>query len=180
MSTQHILIRSGLFCSLALLATAGCRNREPTDNPDVAAEHRGTGKNKYHSDIETGTYRDDHADQGKGIHPATLRAIEDTISNVYEKDFERCLEDQMDTAGTRFMRSVFTVEFRIDTKGDAGSAKILDVWLKKQNAKGTDIGEVPADGMKSCIAGAIDEWVFDPPPEVDYVHTYRGQVGEAF
>jgi hypothetical protein len=78
------------------------------------------------------------------------------------------------------MRSMFTVEFRIDTKGDAGNAKILDIWLKKQNAKGTDIGEVPADNLKKCIAGAIDEWVFDPAPEVDYVHTYRGQVGEAF
>jgi hypothetical protein len=161
---------------LVFAVLPGCKKRD-TDNPDVAASHR---NGKYNSDIVTGSYREETEDQGKGIHPSTLRSIEDTITNTYERDFERCLEDEMDEAGTRFMRSMFTVEFRIDTKGDAGNAKILDIWLKKQNAKGTDIGEIPADNLKKCIAGAIDEWVFDPAPEVDYVHTYRGQVGEAF
>lgn len=166
------------LATLALVAATlgGCKKTD-TDHPDVASAHRGS---KYHGDIVTGTYRDEHKDQGKGIHPSTLRSIEDTISNTYERDFERCLEDEMDTAQTRFMRSMFTVEFRIDTKGDAGDAKVLDIWLKKQNAKGSDIGEVAPDGLKACVIAAIDEWVFDPPPEVDYVHTYRGQVGEAF
>ena len=99
---------------------------------------------------------------------------------MYEKDFERCLEEQMDVQETRFMRSMFSVEFTIDTTGKASAAKVLDIWVKKQNAKGSNIGDVPPDGMKACIGTAIDDWVFDPPPEVVYVHTYRGQVGEAF
>jgi hypothetical protein len=171
------------FCLAALAlatSTAGCANRrlDAADNPDVAMKYR--DKNKYNSEIETGTYRDETADQGKGIHPKTLRAIEDQITNVYEKDFERCLEEQMDVQETRFMRSMFSVEFTIDTTGKASAAKVLDIWVKKQNAKGSNIGDVPADGMKACIGTAIDDWVFDPPPEVVYVHTYRGQVGEAF
>ncbi|MBC8070961.1 MAG: hypothetical protein IAG13_21735 [Deltaproteobacteria bacterium] len=174
---KPIFVAALLFAAAASPAgLTGCKKRD-TDNPDVAAGHR---NGKYSGDIVTGNYREETEDQGKGIHPSTLRSIEDTIGNTYERDFERCLEDEMDEAGTRFMRSMFTVEFRIDTKGDAGSAKILDIWLKKQNAKGTDIGEVPADKLKACVIGAIDEWVFDPAPEVDYVHTYRGQVGEAF
>lgn len=160
----------------AAIAAPGCKKTD-TDHPDVASGHRNS---KYHGDIVTGTYRDEHKDQGKGIHPSTLRSIEDTISNTYERDFERCLEDAMDVEGTRFMRSMFTVEFKIDTKGNAGSANVLDIWVKKQNAKGSNIGDVKPDGMKECVIAAIDEWVFDPAPEVDYVHTYRGQVGEAF
>jgi hypothetical protein len=160
----------------AALAVPSCKKKD-SDHPDVASAHRNS---KYKEDIVTGTYRDDHKDQGKGIHPNTLRAIEDTISNTYERDFERCLEDAMDVENTRFMRSVFTVEFHIDTKGQAGDAKVLDIWVKKQNAKGSNIGDVAPDGMKDCVVASIDEWVFDPAPEVDYVHTYRGQVGEAF
>jgi hypothetical protein len=167
-------------CLTMATSTAGCAKRhlDAADNPDVAQNYR--DKNRYKEEIETGTYRDETEDQGKGIKPKTLRAIEDQITNVYEKDFERCLEEQMDVQETRFMRSLFTVEFTIDTTGKASKANVLDIWVKKQNAKGTNIGDVPADGMKACIGTAIDDWVFDPPPEVVYVHTYRGQVGEAF
>ncbi|MBX7083122.1 MAG: hypothetical protein K1X88_28200 [Nannocystaceae bacterium] len=162
--------------AVAALALGACKKTD-TDHPDVASKYRNS---KYHQDIVSGDYTGKHEHQGDAIQPATLRAIEDTIHTSYEKDFERCLEDEMDTADTRFMRSVFSVEFKIDTKGNAGEAKVLDIWLKKQNAKGTDIGEVPTDGMEKCIVAAIDEWVFDPAPEVDYLHTYKGQVGEAF
>ncbi len=176
MSVTRLSIAAVVLCA----STAGCAKRhlDAADSPDVAGKYR--DKNKYGEDIETGTYRDETEDQGKGIHPKTLRAIEDQITNVYEKDFERCLEEQMDVQETRFMRSMFSVEFTIDTTGKASKAKVLDIWVKKQNAKGSNIGDVPADGMKACIGTAIDDWVFDPPPEVVYVHTYRGQVGEAF
>jgi hypothetical protein len=78
------------------------------------------------------------------------------------------------------MRSAFTVEFHIDPKGKAGAAKVLEITTRKQDAKGSDLGEVASDGMKSCISESIKEWTFDPAPEVEYVHTYTGRVGEAF
>lgn len=174
--TQIHPLSLALLLALSTFGFVGCKKVD-TDHPDVASGHR---KNKYHSDIVTGTYRDDHDDQGKGIMPNTLRSIEDTINNVYEKDFERCLEDEMSIADTRFMRSAFSVEFKIDTSGKSSSANVINIWLKTQNAKGSNIAEVPADNLKACIASAITEWVFDPPPEVDHVHTYKGQVGEAF
>lgn len=167
---------------LALLLAApmvpGCKKKGDTDNPDVAASYR--GNNKYEEDIVTARNRRDYDDQGTAIDPKTLAAIEDTIKTVYLRDLERCLEDQMEEEGTRFMRSVFTVQFDIDTDGEAGDAKILDIWVKKQNAKGGNIGEVDADPMKDCIQTVIAEWAFDPAPEAPYSHTYQGQVGEAF
>jgi hypothetical protein len=154
----------------------GCKPKQ-TDNPDVAADYRDSA---YDKEIVTGQERKDYADQGKGIKPKTLRSIEDTITTVYERDFERCLEDQMSIHETRFLRTVFAVEFRIDTAGQAGDARVLQISMSKQNAKGGDVGTADPAGMKDCIIKAIDEWEFDPAPEVDYVHTYNGQVGEAF
>lgn len=168
--TVFIAVAAGMLA-------AGCASKQQADNPDVAAGYR---DNQYSENIVTAKKRHDYQDQGAAIKPKTLRSIEDTITNVYEKDFERCLEEQMDVEGTRFMRAVFTVEFRIDTSGQAGDAKILSIDTRKQNAKGADLGAVSNDGMKECISSSIAEWEFDPAPEVDYVHTYNGQVGEAF
>lgn len=169
--TVSIVIAAGLLAG-------GCKRGLNADNPDVAADYRDS--NSYSEDIVTAKKRRDYDDQGKGIDPRTLSAIEHAITSVYERDFERCLEEEMGTEGTRFMRSAFTVEFHIDTSGKANNAKVLQITTRKQDAKGSDLGEVSSDGMESCIAEAIAEWSFDPAPEVEYVHTYTGRVGEAF
>lgn len=163
---------------VALPALPACRHQADADNVDVAAGYR--DNNKYQDDIVTARRRKDYEDQGTAIDPKTLAAIDDTIKTVYLRDLERCLEDQMAEEGTRFMRSVFTVQFDIDTGGQASGAKILDIWVKKQDAKGGDIGEVDPAPMKDCVQTTIAEWEFDPAPEALYSHTYRGQVGEAF
>lgn len=171
-------VRIAMAASFVLLSLGACRNRGETDNPDVAATYR--GNNQYEQEIVTAEKRRNYDDQGQSIAPKTLQNIEDTISNVYEKDFERCLELQMDEFGTRFLRSVFTVEFTIDTSGKASKAKVLQIETRKQQPNGADIGQVSSEGMKACIQEAIAEWEFDPAPEAVYIHTYRGQVGEAF
>ncbi|MBL4688171.1 MAG: hypothetical protein JKY37_26520 [Nannocystaceae bacterium] len=162
---------------LASIAMPACKTQQ-TDNPDVAASYR--GNNQYEADIVTARRRNDYDDQGKGIDPKTLRQIEDDIRTVYERDLERCLEDSMAEHDTRFLRSVFTVEFHINPKGFAGEAKVLSIWLKKQNAKGTHVEELSSDELKRCIIDAIASWEFEPAPEVEYVHTYKAQLGEAF
>jgi hypothetical protein len=160
-----------------LAATTGC-SKQQQDDPDVAAGYR--DNNAYEADIVTAEKRKNYKDQGKGIKPETLQSIQETIDNVYAKDFETCLEGQMDEQGTRFMRTAFLVEFTIDTSGKASKARVLEIETRKQNAKGSDLGVVDSNGMKDCIQTAIVDWEFDPPPEVDYVHTHKGHVGEAF
>lgn len=177
MSSIH---RSALCLAvlLAVPALPGCKKNRDADNPDVAASYK--GNNKYEDDIVTARRRNEYDDQGKAINPKTLASIEDTITTVYLRDLERCLEDEMEEEGTRFMRSVFAVEFDIDTEGQASGARVLQIALKKQDAKGGDVGEVDPARLKGCIETSIAEWTFDPAPEAPYKHTYRGQVGEAF
>jgi hypothetical protein len=162
------------------LGLSGCKKQADTDNPDVAAGYRGADNNDYETDIVTADRSKDYDDQGKGISPEVLQNIDDTILTVYLTDIERCLEDEMSDAETRFMRSAFLVEFTINTKGQTSQGKVLQIETRKQTAKGADAGEIDSANMKSCIETSVTEWEFDPPPEIDFVHTYRGRVGEAF
>jgi hypothetical protein len=168
---------SGLWAVAGVLAVTAC-SKQQHDDPDVAAGYR--DNNKYEADIVTAEKRKNYKDQGEGIKPETLQSIQETIDNVYAKDFENCLEDQMGEQGTRFMRSVFLVEFTIEKSGRATQARVLEIETRKQDARGSDLGAVDSAGMKDCIQTSIKEWEFDPPPEVNYVHTHKGQVGEAF
>ncbi len=162
------------------LGLGACKNNQPSDNPDVAAGYRGADNNDYEGDIVTADKSKDYKDQGQGISPEVLANIDDTILTVYLKDIERCLEDEMDEAETRFMRSAFLVEFTIDTAGKTSKGKVLEIETREQNAKGADVGAHDSANMKACIESSVTEWEFDPPPEIDFVHTYRGRVGEAF
>jgi len=177
--TNRINLTALVVLGMGLGLTA-CKKQADTDNPDVAAAYRGSDNNDYEGDIITADRRQDYDDQGKGISPEVLQNIDDTILTVYLKDIERCLEDEMDVAETRFMRAVFLVEFHVDTAGKTSQGKVLEIQARKQNAKGADQGEHDPANMKSCIETSVTEWEFDPPPEVEFVHTYRGQVGEAF
>jgi hypothetical protein len=174
MMMQRTLVCMGL---LAAVGATGCKNKEMTDNPDVAADYKNT---EYANTIVTAKETQEYEDQGQGIDPITLSSIEDTIAQSYERDFSDCLEEEMDKHETRFLRSVFTVEFHINPQGDAGEARVLMIQMREQNAAGADLGERPPDELKQCIIDSIDEWEFDPAPEVEYVHTYNGQIGEAF
>lgn len=162
------------------LGLSGCKKGPDSDNPDVAAGYRGADNNDYEEDIITADRSKDYDDQGKGISPEILQNIDDTILTVYLTDIERCLEDEMSEAETRFMRSAFLVEFTINTAGKTSQGKVLQIETREQSAKGEDKGEHDSAAMKSCIETSVTEWEFDPPPEIDFVHTYRGTVGEAF
>ncbi len=181
MDQHHAKQSMAALVALGLgLGLTACKNKGPTDNPDVAAGYRGADNNEYEGDIITADRRQDYDSQGKGISPEVLQNIDDTILTTYLTDIERCLEDEMDVAETRFMRAVFLIEFHVNTKGQTTEGKVLELNARKQNAKGADQGEHDAANMKSCIETSVKEWEFDPPPEVEFVHTYRGQVGEAF
>jgi hypothetical protein len=176
-NTRTVAVLTVLGLGLGLSA---CKKQADTDNPDVAAGYRGADNHDYETDIVTADRTQDYDDQGQGISPEVLQNIDDTILTVYLKDIERCLEDEMSEAETRFMRSAFLVEFTIDTAGKTSQGKVLEIETRKQTAKGADAGAIDSANMKACIETSVTEWEFDPAPEIDFKHTYRGRVGEAF
>ena len=78
------------------------------------------------------------------------------------------------------MRAGFKIEFTIEPDGHAHDAHVLQLGLSQQDAKGHDVGTVPARHLGKCIVAAVDEWQFDPAPEVAFVDTYEGKLTEAY
>ncbi len=161
------------------LLTTGCVKRQldkmDQREGDVYSEYDGK---KYEEDLVT-VKADEVEDQGDSVSPATLQAIQDTISNVYERDFGRCLQQDMDAYENRWIAGTFSVEFTINTEGKVTSASVLEADIKEQKtAKGKEARK--AKIFPSCVEESVYKWEFEPAPEVEYTHTYTGKVGEAF
>lgn len=181
MSNQSFTVHLGmaLLVGLPLLTTSGCVNRRLEKmnerEQSVYKEYQGE---KYEDDLVS-VEGEEVDDQGDSVAPATLAAIQDTITNVYERDFGRCLQKDMDAFENRWIAGTFSVEFTITTEGKVTSAEVLEMDIKEQK---TDKGKKArkAEIFPGCVEESVYRWEFDPPPEVEYTHTYTGKVGEAF
>lgn len=181
MSNRSFAFQLGMAIVIGLpLLTTGCVKRQL----DKMNEREGSvydeyDGDKYEEDLVT-VKADEVEDQGDSVAPATLQAIQDTISNVYERDFGRCLQQDMDAYENRWMAGNFSVEFTINTDGKVIAASVLEMDIKeRKSAKGQkEMRE--AKIFPSCVEESVYKWEFDPPPEVQYTHTYTGKVGEAF
>jgi hypothetical protein len=161
------------------LASTACVKRHQVSNDELAAEY---DSNKYGSDIVTAQQYEEHEDQGASVSVRQMAVIDDTISTVYVKDFERCLEVDMNEFENRWIGGQFSVEFTIEKTGKISSAKILnsDVRERKSPGGGALEGEGRvAAGFNDCVQKALLEWEFDPP-DAQFKHTYNGKVGEAW
>jgi hypothetical protein len=157
--------------------TTGCKKKGETTNADLYGSYE---DNEYESDMVAAHPEDEiHESQGQGIDARTLASIDDAIRTVYITDFEHCLEIEMERLENRWLAAEFTVEFHIETSGKVTEAKMLE--MKAGETKPKEKGNArPADQFDDCVEEKLLEWEFDPPPEVDYLHTYQGRVGEAW
>jgi hypothetical protein len=176
-----------LVAATAVVFATGCKRtgRAPSNTEmidDIA------GGEHYSDDMETTEEHPDHDDQGASISPREQALIDDTIREVYTTDFERCAERDMDALENRWIGGNFLVEFTIETSGKVSAAKVLEMDIRERKTK-NDKGQLVETGgappreatlFPKCIETVLLEWEFDPPPEVKYTHTYRGQVGEAW
>ena len=89
----------------------------------------------------------------------------------------------------RWIAGTFSVEFHISSKtGQVTEAKITQEDIRERrtlNEAGDYVlegGAPPREAVDfdDCIHTKLLDWVFEPPPEVDYVHTYSSQIGEAW
>ncbi len=174
MGKKSITVVLGAACVLGLGA---CKKNKQTSNADLYSSYE---DNQYEEDmVAANPEQEIHESQGEGIDARTLASIDDTIRTVYLTDFERCLEVEMERLETRWLGAAFTVEFTIETSGKVSQAKVLDM---KAGETKPQKGQAPreADQFDECLEELLLVWEFDPAPEVQYTHTYQGQVGEAW
>jgi hypothetical protein len=177
MANKSIVIAVGVVGFCGLVASGGCKKNKQTTNADLYASYE---NNEYEEDMVAAHPEDTvYEDQGEGIDARTLANIDDTIRTVYLTSFERCLEQEMERLETRWLGAQFTVEFTIETTGKVSKAKMLEMKAGETKPKDKN-NPREADQFDDCVEAALLEWEFDPPPEVQYTHTYNGKVGEAW
>jgi len=162
-----------------VVAVSGCKTGAPTEHTNSELYSQFAKQDHYSGDIQTASGQQKYEDVGTGILPATLASIEQTISEVYITDFEHCLEEEMSRLENRWVAGTFTIEMAIETTGVVADVRIFDVDIKERRfADGATPRE--AEEFEPCVAEKVADWEFDPPPEVRYVHTHIGRMGEAW
>jgi hypothetical protein len=173
-----------IVASMALSLTACKKKGQETTNAEFAEMY---DQHNY-DDMETTEEYNTYEDQGASISPREMEAIQQTIEE-YAGDFEHCLETEMDRLDNRWVAGPFAVEFHISSKsGKVTEVTVTEVDVKERrtkNAEGEYVSEggaAPrvADGYAQCVHDKLMDWEFDPAPNTDYVHTYTGEIGEAW
>jgi len=159
-----------------VVAATGCAGQKKgaPSNEELLAEFDGSGYEVEDQDPAAGPKED----QGS-ITPQTMASIDAAISTTYVRDFEKCLEKEMERLENRWVAGTFTIEIDITTKGNVDKIKILELDVKERKTK-PNAEARNADNFGPCIEAAMKEWEFDPAPEVYYTHTHTGRVGEAW
>jgi len=175
-------MRNSTLLIVALsFAASGCAKRQlqkmDSEEDALAAQYDGS---EYSEDMVKADNSEVYEDQGESISPTALAAIQDTITNVYERDFGRCLQEDMDAYDNRWIAGTFTVEFKINTSGQVIEVNLLEEDIEERRLPPGQKEARKAKLFGPCIDAAIYKWEFEVPPEVEYVHTYTGKVGEAF
>lgn len=161
------------------LAASGCKTTETVEHTNDELYSQFEAQDHYSKDIQTASDQKAYEDVGTGIKPETLASIETTITEVYITDFEHCLEEEMSRLENRWVAGTFTVEMAIETSGAVSDIRVFDVDLKERRvADGATARD--ADQFKPCIEEKMASWEFDPAPEIRYVHTHIGRMGEAW
>lgn len=171
----------------ATLAAPACAKRQldkmDKNEDNLYASYQKTDYDKDMVKAEEGLDEYDRSAKAS-VSPKVLASIQDTMESVYERDFGRCLQKDMELIENRWIAGTFSLEVTISTSGKVTKVNMpaMDI-LERKPPKG-----VPKDKFKpreakvfpSCVEESAFKWEFDPPPEVEYVYTYTGKVGEAY
>ncbi len=167
----------------AMALSSGCARRQLNSmNDGEEAMFNKYQKSSYEEDMVTAEEAREYEDQGQGVSPKVLKSIQDTVENVYDRDFGRCLQQDMEAYENRWIAGTFSVEFTINVGGQVTNARITQMDIKERKPpKGKKANEArDAKLFPVCVEESARKWEFDPPPEVEYVYTYSGKVGERF
>ena len=177
---MKIIKIAGAFIVVASLSASACAAKRATANQNEGEEKLFSSYSgeEYEKEMQTAEGEQTN-DQGGSVSPGVLQNITDTIENVYARDFSRCLQKDMEEFDNRWIAGTFTVEVTIMTDGKIKKGEIVQIDIQERR---TEKGKEPRKAVifPGCVEELVYKWEFDPAPEVEYVHTYHGKVGEAF
>ncbi|TPV95432.1 MAG: hypothetical protein B7733_10030 [Myxococcales bacterium FL481] len=114
----------------------------------------------------------------KEVSADMIATYQGMASDVYSRDYERCLEEQMAAEDTLYMRAAFSMHLELDAEGAVTGAKVNDMLIKVRNYEGQDLADGNADAMGECLTGLAKEWAFEPAPGTTCEFDVSGSVGD--
>lgn len=151
--------------SLSLMSTA-CNKGSESVAPDVATQEAAAA--------------DEPAEPSAagGVTPELMATYEGLVRDVYSRDAERCLEDQMEVEDSKYMRSGFTLKITVAKDGTAKEVSADNLAIQVRNYEGEVLKEGDAEGMKACVLEAAATWEFEPLPPSETTFSVAANVGD--
>ena len=107
-----------------------------------------------------------------------IAGFQSMASDVYARDYERCLEEQMEAEDTLYMRAAFTLNLDVDAEGSVTDSRIEEMVIKVRNYEGQDLSDGNAEAMGECLSNLAKEWAFEPAPGAACNFNVLGSVGD--
>ncbi len=149
----------------ALLLTSACTKKEASVSPDEAPPA------SAEADPEP-------PPPPPEASPELIAAYTATVHEVYARDAERCLEEQMEAEDTRYMRSAYSLKISVADDGTTTDANTSSVMVQVRNYEGEVLREGNAESMSECLVKAASEWEFEPAPPSATSFEVTGSVGD--
>ena len=147
---------------------AACNKQEASASPDDA---------DVQADEAQPMGDEDEADPAVAS-PTLIATYQGLANEIYGRDAERCLEDEMETESSRYMRANYTLTVTIDTEGLVTDVQGGEVSVQVRNYEGDLVREGNAESMGACVAEAAKEWEFEPLPPSVTTFPVSGSLGD--
>ena len=158
-----------LLCIMSLSAcfsSFACDKEAATVSPDVAPAVDNT---------EAAQPEQDEEQEASPELVATYTAL---VKDVYSRDVERCLEEEMEAEDIRYMRAAYQLAITVTKEGTSAEIEASGVLVQVLNYGGQVQKEGNAEAMKACLEEAAKEWEFEPLPPSATRFEVSGAVGD--
>ena len=158
--------RIALICALLSTSTFACNKGQETVQPDPAT-----------AEAET---EDAPAEEPapSEASPALVATYQGMVNDLYASDGARCLEDQMEAEGTRYMRAAYTLTITVNEKGVPTDATADEVAVQILNYEGQVLKDGNGEAMAGCLLEFVKSWEFEPLPPQATTFTATARVGD--
>ena len=150
-----------IVCACTCVLALACEKGEATVSPDAAPA----------SEPEV-------APEPEEASPALVAQYTGLVHEIYSRDAERCLEEQMEAEDSRYMRSAYTLTVGVALDGTTEGVKADEVHVQVLNYGGEVLKEGNAEAMGECLVEAASGWDFEPLPPSATSFQVKGGVGD--
>ena len=155
-----------LACCSLVLTLAACEDKAATVSPDEAPAQPEVAPEP------------EPEPEPEEASPELVASYTAMVHDVYSNDAARCLEEEMDSEESKYMRAGYTLTIGVKADGTTENVAASDVMVQVRNYGGKVLREGNAESMGACLVEAAGAWEFEPAPPSATSFSISGTVGD--